>query len=187
MDLSQIAAEVTAAAEELIAVAKPKEGRIFVLGCSTSEVLGSAIGTARSPETAETIINAVLAATRSHGLFLAVQCCEHLNRALVVERGVMERYDLEQVNAIPQPNHAGGAFATVAYQQMKDPVLVESLDARADAGMDIGGTLIGMHIHPVVVPLRISLDHIGEAVLICARRRPKYVGGSRAIYDEALL
>ena len=112
MDLSQIAAEVTAAAEELIAVAKPKEGRIFVLGCSTSEVLGSAIGTARSPETAETIISAVLAATRSHGLFLAVQCCEHLNRALVVERGVMERYDLEQVNAIPQPNHAGGAFAT---------------------------------------------------------------------------
>lgn len=110
-----------------------------------------------------------------------------MNRALVVSREAMEKYDLEQVNAIPQPNHAGGAFATVAYQKMPDAVLVEDIAARGEAGIDIGGTLIGMHLHPVVVPLRISLDKIGEARIICARRRPKYVGGQRAIYDQALM
>ena len=115
MDLSQIAAEVTAAAEELIAVAKPKEGRIFVLGCSTSEVLGSAIGTARSPETAETIISAVLAATRSHGLFLAVQCCEHLNRALVVEEDALERFGLTEVTVHPVPEAAPMNCLTVRW------------------------------------------------------------------------
>ena len=116
---------------------------------------------------------------------LAAQCCEHLNRALVVEQETADAFRLEEVNAIPQPNHAGGAFATVAYERMAHPVVVEDLGAQASAGMDIGATLIGMHIHPVVVPLRISVDHIGEAPLICARRRPKYVGGARAIYDDS--
>lgn len=132
-------------------------------------------------------IRSLVKSGNRRGVFLAAQCCEHLNRALVVERTVLERYDLEQVNAIPQPNHAGGAFASVAWNRMTDPVLVESLSACADAGIDIGGTLIGMHIHPVVVPVRISIDRIGEASILCARRRPKYVGGQRAIYDEALL
>ena len=158
MDLSQIAAEVTAAAEELIAVARPKEGRIFVLGCSTSEVLGSAIGTARSPETAETIISAVLAATRSHGLFLAVQCCEHLNRALVVEEDALERFGLTEVTVHP----------------------VESVTA--DLGLDIGQTLIGMHLKRVAVPVRLSVRHIGDAVLTAARTRPPLIGGERAKY-----
>ena len=161
MDLSQIAAEVTAAAEELIAVARPKEGRIFVLGCSTSEVLGSAIGTARSPETAETIISAVLAATRSHGLFLAVQCCEHLNRALVVPE-------------------AGGSAASRAYELFDRPVVVESVTA--DLGLDIGQTLIGMHLKRVAVPVRLSVRHIGDAVLTAARTRPPLIGGERAKY-----
>lgn len=132
-------------------------------------------------------IRSLVKSGNRRSVFLAAQCCEHLNRALVVERTVMERYDFEQVNAIPQPNHAGGAFASVAWNRLEDPVLVESIGARADAGIDIGGTLIGMHIHPVVVPVRISMDRIGEASIICARRRPKYVGGQRAIYDEALL
>lgn len=132
-------------------------------------------------------IRSLVKSGNRRSVFLAAQCCEHLNRALVVERTVLERYDLEQVNAIPQPNHAGGAFASVTWNRMADPVLVESLSARADAGIDIGGTLIGMHIHPVVVPVRISIDRIGEASILCARRRPKYVGGQRAIYDEALL
>lgn len=132
-------------------------------------------------------IRSLVKSENRRGVFLAAQCCEHLNRALVVERTVLERYDLEQVNAIPQPNHAGGAFASVTWNRMADLVLVESLSARADAGIDIGGTLIGMHIHPVVVPVRISIDRIGEASILCARRRPKYVGGQRAIYDEALL
>ncbi|MBQ1706742.1 MAG: DUF436 family protein, partial [Clostridia bacterium] len=108
-----------------------------------------------------------------------------LHAALVVEQETVDAYHLEEVNAIPQPNHAGGAFATVAYERMAHPVVVEDLGAQASAGMDIGATLIGMHIHPVVVPLRISVDHIGAAPLICARRRPKYVGGARAIYDDS--
>ena len=99
----------------------------------------------------------------------------------------MEHFGFEQVNAIPQPNHAGGAFATECYDRFKDPVLIESVNAKGDAGIDIGGTMIGMHIKSVVVPLRISLRKIGEAPIICARRRPKYVGGARAIYDEKLM
>ena len=118
---------------------------------------------------------------------MAAQCCEHLNRALVVEREAMEKYGFEQVNAIPQPNHAGGAFATVCYERFDDPVLVEDIRQKADAGIDIGGTMIGMHMHSVVVPLRISLRKIGAAPIICARHRPKYVGGQRAIYDEKLM
>ena len=179
MDLSQIAAEVTAAAEELIAVAKPKEGRIFVLGCSTSEVLGSEIGTARSPETAETIISAVLAATRSHGLFLAVQCCEHLNRALVVEEDALERFGLTEVTVHPVPE-AGGSAASRAYELFDRPVVVESVTA--DLGLDIGQTLIGMHLKRVTVPVRLSVRHIGDAVLTAARTRPPLIGGERAKY-----
>ena len=175
MDLSQIAAEVTAAAEELIAVARPKEGRIFVLGCSTSEVLGSAIGTARSPETAD----AVLAATRSHGLFLAVQCCEHLNRALVVEEDALERFGLTEVTVHPVPE-AGGSAASRAYELFDRPVVVESVTA--DLGLDIGQTLIGMHLKRVAVPVRLSVRHIGDAVLTAARTRPPLIGGERAKY-----
>lgn len=187
MDLDEIRKQAAQAADEVTREAKLHTGQLFVVGCSSSEVLGEKIGTHTSVDVAGALYDGIATELSERGIFLAAQCCEHLNRALVVEREVMEKYDLEQVNAIPQPNHAGGAFATVAYQRMKDPVLVESLNARADAGMDIGGTLIGMHIHPVVVPLRISLDHIGEAVLICARRRPKYVGGQRAVYDKDLM
>lgn len=187
MDLKQIQNQAAQAAQEICAAAKLRPGQLFVVGCSSSEVMGEKIGTHTNVDVAEALYSGIAGVLSEHGVLLAAQCCEHLNRALVVERSTMEKYSLEQVNAIPQPNHAGGAFATVAYQKMKDPVVVESLDAKADAGMDIGATLIGMHIHPVVVPLRISMDHIGEAVLICARRRPKYVGGQRAIYDERLM
>lgn len=179
MDLSRIAAEVTAAAEELIAAAQPKEGRIFVLGCSTSEVLGSAIGTVRSPETAETILNAVLAVTRVHGLFLAVQCCEHLNRALVVEEEALERFGLTEVTVHPVPE-AGGSAASRAYELFERPVVVESVTA--DLGMDIGQTLIGMHLKRVAVPVRLRVRRIGEAVLTAARTRPPLIGGERAKY-----
>ena len=120
------------------------------------------------------------------GIYLAAQCCEHLNRALIVERDACEKFDLEEVNVVPQPK-AGGSFGTTAYKRFTDPVAVESLKQSASAGMDIGATLIGMHIKPVVVPLRIETKKIGEAVLICARRRPKFVGGSRAVYNDKLL
>lgn len=185
--LGQIRKQAQQAVAELCDAAHLRPGALFVVGCSSSEVLGERIGTHTSMDVAEALYEGIASELKERGVFLAAQCCEHLNRALVVERTVLERYDLEQVNAIPQPNHAGGAFASVTWNRMADPVLVESLSARADAGIDIGGTLIGMHIHPVVVPVRISIDRIGEASILCARRRPKYVGGQRAIYDEALL
>lgn len=185
--LSQIRKQAQQAVAELCDAAHLRPGALFVVGCSSSEVLGERIGTHTSMDVAGALYEGIASELKERGVFLAAQCCEHLNRALVVERTVLERYDLEQVNAIPQPNHAGGAFASVTWNRMADPVLVESLSARADAGIDIGGTLIGMHIHPVVVPVRISIDRIGEASILCARRRPKYVGGQRAIYDEALL
>ncbi len=185
--LGQIRKQAQRAVAELCDTAHLRPGALFVVGCSSSEVLGERIGTHTSMDVAGALYEGIASELKERGVFLAAQCCEHLNRALVVERTVLERYDLEQVNAIPQPNHAGGAFASVTWNRMADPVLVESLSARADAGIDIGGTLIGMHIHPVVVPVRISIDRIGEASILCARRRPKYVGGQRAIYDEALL
>ena len=187
LQLSQIRKQAQRAVAELCDAAHLRPGALFVVGCSSSEVLGERIGTHTSMDVAGALYEGIASELKERGVFLAAQCCEHLNRALVVERTVLERYDLEQVNAIPQPNHAGGAFASVTWNRMADPVLVESLSARADAGIDIGGTLIGMHIHPVVVPVRISMDRIGEASILCARRRPKYVGGQRAIYDEALL
>ena len=185
--LGQIRKQAQQAVAELCDAAHLRPGALFVVGCSSSEVLGERIGTHTSMDVAGALYEGIASELKERGVFLAAQCCEHLNRALVVERTVLERYDLEQVNAIPQPNHAGGAFASVTWNRMADPVLVESLSARADAGIDIGGTLIGMHIHPVVVPVRISIDRIGEASILCARRRPKYVGGQRAIYDEALM
>lgn len=185
--LGQIRKQAQRAVAELCDAAHLRPGALFVVGCSSSEVLGERIGTHTSMDVAGALYEGIASELKERGVFLAAQCCEHLNRALVVERTVLERYDIEQVNAIPQPNHAGGAFASVTWNRMADPVLVESLSARADAGIDIGGTLIGMHIHPVVVPVRISIDRIGEASILCARRRPKYVGGQRAIYDEALL
>lgn len=187
MTLEEIQSQAEQAVSEIVAAAHLKAGQLFVIGCSTSEILGSKIGTHSSMDVAEAVYTGITNVLVKNHIALAAQCCEHLNRALVVERETMLRYHLEQVNAIPQPEHAGGAFATAAYRNMDDPVVVESLNACADAGIDIGGTLIGMHIHPVVVPLRISLDHIGEAILICARRRPKYVGGQRTVYDGNLL
>ena len=187
MDLEQIREQARSAAGEICEAARLKEGALFVVGCSSSEVIGSRIGTATNLETAEAIYEGIQSVLQEKKIYLAGQCCEHLNRALVVERSLAEKLGLEQVNAIPQPNHAGGAFATICYQKMADPVVVEDVRQKAEAGIDIGGTLIGMHIHPVVVPLRISLKQIGQANLICARRRPKYVGGARAIYDESLM
>ena len=187
MDLNLIKEESKKAAEELCEAAKLRPGDLFAVGCSSSEVLGERIGTHTSLETAEAIYEGIVSALEPRGILLAGQCCEHLNRALAVEYETLRAYRLEQVNAIPQPNHAGGAFATVCFQKMKDPVLAEDLKAQARAGIDIGGTLIGMHIHPVVVPVRLSLKKIGEAPILCARSRVKYTGGHRAVYDERFL
>ncbi len=186
MDFEEITRQSRQAVTEILDGAGVREGSIFVIGCSSSEILGSQIGTATSVEAAEAVYDGIMPVLKERGILAAAQCCEHLNRALVVERSTMDRYGFEQVNAIPQPGHAGGALGTVCYKRFEDPVLVENIGSKADAGIDIGGTMIGMHMHAVVVPMRISLRKIGEAPITCARHRPKYVGGKRAIYDESL-
>lgn len=170
------------ATRELLEKAKLKKGDILVVGCSTSEVLGSKIGTNSAPDTAKEIFNGIYGVLSENGIYLAVQCCEHLNRAIVTERDAVK--DAEIVNVVPQKK-AGGSLATVAYASFKSPVVVEEI--KADAGIDIGDTLIGMHLKKVAVPVRIETNKIGQANVVCARVRPKFIGGIRAIYDENLL
>ena len=170
------------AIREVLEKAKVKKGDIFVVGCSTSEVMGSKIGTDSNYETAEEIFAGIYKVTEEFGVYLAVQCCEHLNRAIVIERKAVAGAEI--VNVVPQKK-AGGSLATVAYKSLRDAVVVEEI--KADAGMDIGDTLIGMHLKKVAVPLRIETKKIGEANVVCARVRPKFIGGIRAVYDEKLL
>jgi len=181
--MEKIKNQVRQALGELLAQAGLRPGDIVVVGCSSSEILGKKIGSLGSLDAAGAVYDGLAPLLLENGLYLAAQCCEHLNRCLVLEREAALRYGYEEVNAVPQV-HAGGSFGTTAYGRMKDPVLVEHL--RAAAGMDIGGTLIGMHLKEVAVPVRVSLDHIGEATLVLARTRAKYVGGQRAVYNEKL-
>ena len=176
-----ITGQARQAVTELLEAAKLKPGQLLVIGCSSSEMVGARIGKGSSLEAAQAAFAGIFPVLQAHGVELAVQCCEHLNRALVVEREVAEKRGVEIVNAIPQP-HAGGSFAVTAWANFRDPVLVETIVA--DAGLDIGGTLIGMHLRRVAVPVRLSLKQIGEANILCARTRPKYIGGSRAVYQE---
>lgn len=169
-------------AKELIEKAKLKKGQIIVIGCSTSEVVGDPIGTNSNPEAAKEMFRGFKEVFDSQGIYMAAQCCEHLNRAIVIEREAVPYKDY--VNVIPQ-SKAGGSFATEAYKEFSDPVVVEEI--RADAGLDIGGTLIGMHLKKVAVPLKLSVNHLGNAILIAARTRYKFIGGGRAIYDEKLM
>ena len=171
-----------AAVNEILEKAKLKKGDIFVVGCSTSEVSGCKIGTNSDPDLAKEIFDGIYGELCEKGVYLAVQCCEHLNRAIVIERAAVK--DAEIVNVVPQKK-AGGSLATVAYGNFKDPIVVEEI--KADAGMDIGDTLIGMHLKKVAVPVRIATNKIGKANVVCARVRPKFIGGIRAIYDENLL
>lgn len=180
--MDELRAQAAQVTRELIEKAKLQAGQIVVVGCSTSEICGSRIGSDSRPEVAKLVLEAIWDELRAKGIYLAAQCCEHLNRAIIIERAAVPFADV--VNVVPQPK-AGGSFATAAYHAFEDPVAVEHI--RADAGLDIGGTLIGMHLKQVAVPLRLRLDHIGSAILLAARVRPKFVGGSRAVYDERLL
>ncbi len=168
------------AINELLAEAKLEKGQIIVIGCSSSEIVGEIIGKGSVPEAAEAVMEAILPIINEKGLFLAAQCCEHLNRALVVEREAAMIYGYEIVMAVPKAK-AGGSFATTAFLKFRDPVLVEHV--KASAGLDIGGTLIGMHLRDVAIPLRLSTKKIGEAFVSAARTRPKYIGGARAQYE----
>lgn len=171
-----------AAIQELCERAKLREGQIVVIGCSTSEVVGSRIGTNSSPETASEVFRGLYDYAKDKGIYLAIQCCEHLNRAIVTQRKAVPFG--EPVNVVPQPK-AGGSLATQAYAQFDDPVVLE--EVKADAGLDIGFTLIGMHLKQVAVPLRLENNTIGEAMVLAARTRPKFIGGARAVYDEEML
>ena len=182
--LDDIRWQTQSAILQLLEIARPRPQDIVVVGCSSSEVAGRRIGSTSSPEIAGAIFEGLYPVLQERELFLAAQCCEHLNRALIVERAAAERYRLEIVNAVPQPK-AGGSFAAAAYAAFADPVAVE--EVRAVCGMDIGGTLIGMHLARVAVPVRLDSGRIGEASLICARTRPKFIGGARAQYDDRLL
>ena len=178
----EIREQTKTAASELVETAKLKQGDILIVGCSSSEVVGLHIGKGSDINAAGAIYEGIRSVLQPKGIYLAAQCCEHLNRAVIVEKEALLP-GTEIVNVVPQP-HAGGSFAMTVYQNAKCPVAVEEI--KADAGMDIGRTLIGMHLKKVAVPVRLSLDKIGEAVLICARTRPKFIGGSRAVYDDNL-
>ena len=169
------------AAFEIIETAGLKKGQILVVGCSTSEILGSRIGTDSSPDTAKEVFEGIYKAAEEKGVFLAAQCCEHLNRAIITERAAVPYADI--VNVVPQPK-AGGSFATAAYNSFKEPVALEEI--RADGGLDIGFTMIGMHLKKVAVPVRLKNNRIGSATVLAARVRPKFIGGDRAHYDENL-
>lgn len=181
--LSEIKNQAAEAVSSLIEVAKLKKGNIFIIGCSSSEVLGEKIGTNSSLDVANALFDGIYPVLKDNGIHMAVQCCEHLNRAVVIEKEVIEKYNLEAVNVCPQPK-AGGSFATVTYEKL-DAGLVESISA--DAGIDIGLTMIGMHLKRVAVPVRLKLKKIGNAPIVCARTRPKFIGGERADYNKSLL
>ena len=179
----QIETEARQAMTELVAAAKLKKGDVLVVGCSSSEMVGGHIGKDSSIEAARALYAGAAPVLAEKGIWLAAQCCEHLNRALIVERETAERFGFEIVNVVPQPK-AGSSFATATYKACAHPVAVEEI--KADAGLDIGGTLIGMHLKKVAVPVRLAQNHIGDAILLAARTRPKFIGGDRAHYDEAL-
>ena len=166
---------------ELLEQANMRPGSLMVIGCSSSEMVGEKIGKGSSMDAAQAAFAGIAPVLKEQGIELAVQCCEHLNRALILERCVAEKRGYEIVNVVPQPK-AGGSFAVTAWNAFEDPVAVETITA--EAGIDIGGTLIGMHLRRVAVPVRTSLDHIGEAIVLCARTRSKYIGGPRAVYQE---
>ena len=181
--LEQIEDQSRQAVLELLEVSGMTSGQILVVGCSSSEVVGGHIGKASSLETAQAIFRGIWPVVQEKGVFLAAQCCEHLNRALIVEAACADKYGYEPVCVVPQPK-AGGSFATTAWRNFEKPVAVEHI--RAHCGLDIGGTLIGMHLKKVAVPVRLEQKRVGQAIVLAARVRPKYIGGERAGYDENL-
>lgn len=179
MDYAKLTAQARQAVEELLQAAHLETGDIFVVGCSSSEIMGGRIGKDSSMEAAAAVLAGVLPPLQEQGVYLAAQCCEHLNRALVVDQKAMEKFGWQQVTVRPI-EHAGGAFAATAYNELKNPVVVEKI--QADMGLDIGQTLIGMHLKRVAVPVRLSRKKLGNAVLTAARTRPPLIGGERAVY-----
>jgi uncharacterized protein (TIGR01440 family) len=180
MEIAQLKNELQMILQDFSKQVPLKKGQVFVVGCSTSEVIGERIGTAGTIEVAEMIFDELKGWADTKGVSLAFQCCEHLNRALVLEREAAERKGLDEVTVIPV-RQAGGAMATKAYHSFQDPVMVEH--TKGDAGIDIGDTFIGMHLKHVAVPIRVTQKSLGEAHVTLAKTRPKLIGGTRAIYE----
>ena len=180
-ELHEITREASQVIRALLEQTELREHSVLVVGCSSSEILGGHIGKIGSMEVADAVYQGIAPVLQEKSIDLAAQCCEHLNRAVIVERACALRNGYEIVSVCPWP-HAGGSWATNCWRTFREPVLVEEI--RAAAGMDIGGTLIGMHLRRVAVPVRLSLDHIGQAILLCARTRPPFIGGARAVYSE---
>ena len=181
--LNSITEQAKTAITELIEVSGIKSGELLVIGCSSSEVAGGVIGKNSSLEAAQAVFNGIYPILKEKNIYIAAQWCEHLNRALIIEKEAADKFGYEIVNVCPKPK-AGGSFATTVWQNMAHPVAVEHI--KAAAGLDIGNTLIGMHLKEVAVPVRLSISKIGEAPIVCARTRPKFIGGERANYCDDL-
>lgn len=182
--IEQITKEAKAVVLEMLSVAKLKPNDIFVVGCSSSKIIGQNPGTHSDPAVAQAVLDGIYPVLQAKGIFVAAQCCEHLNRAIILEADAAKQYGLEVVNAVPQPK-AGGSFATCLYKTLVHPVAVESISA--NAGIDIGGVLIGMQIKKIAVPVPLEANKIGEAMVIGARTRPKFIGGERTVYNSELM
>lgn len=180
--LTDYETEAYNSAKEIIDKASARPGQLFVVGCSTSEILGSNPGTNSAPDVGNAVMTGILRACREHSLYLCAQCCEHLNRAVILESEVAEKYGLDEVNVVPQPK-AGGSFATALWSALDHPCAVEHV--RAHLGLDIGCVMIGMQLREVAVPVRLDAGQIGEARVVAARTRPKFIGGERAHYDDS--
>jgi uncharacterized protein (TIGR01440 family) len=181
--LEELRSQALSAAKELLEAAHLKKGDLVVIGCSSSEIADHQIGSHSSEEIGQEVYLAIYQVFHEQGIYVAAQCCEHLNRALILEQEAAEYYHYEPVNVLPQLK-AGGSFATAAYKTLSHPVAVEWI--KAHAGLDIGDTLIGMHLRAVAVPIRIETRYIGSARVVAARTRPKYIGGMRACYDDKI-
>lgn len=182
--INKIKSDIKSVLTEFLPQANLKEGSVLVLGFSTSEAGGGNIGQHSSLDVADAVYSVLYNELKEKGIYLAAQCCEHLNRALVIEESLAQKLNLDVVNAVPQL-HAGGASAVTAYSLFDSPVLVEHI--KADAGIDIGGTLVGMHLKEVAVPVHTSQKTIGCATVLCARTRAKFIGGERAVYNPKFL
>lgn len=179
--LERVKNEAKSVTEELVELSGLKKGQILVVGCSSSEITGNKIGKASVPSVADALLDGMLPILREKGIYLAAQCCEHLNRAIIIESECAEKIGADPVCVVPVPK-AGGSFAAACFKRFDNAVAVEHI--KAHAGLDIGGTLIGMHLREVAVPVRLSVNKLGEANILCARTRPKYIGGERAVYSN---
>ena len=178
--LEEIKEQTREIVTELLETARMEPEQILVVGCSSSEIASYRIGSHSSEEIGQAVFDVIYEETSARGIYLAAQCCEHLNRALILESAAAKLYGCEPVNVVPQLK-TGGSFATAAYKGFEHPVAVEHI--RAHAGIDIGDTFIGMHLRSVAVPVRTARKEIGGGHVTCARTRLKFIGGSRACYD----